>query len=107
MAKGNTFKFLEGTVAGIALGVAASMFLASKKGKELRNNIEDVTADFYKYISPKVKKVKKMGEREYKLFMKSAAEQYVKTKKISEDMAKQLIKDSQQSWKHFSRHLGK
>ena len=107
MAKGNATKFLEGAVAGIALGVAASMFLASKKGKELKNDIADVTADFYKYISPKVKKIEKMGEKEYKEFMKNAAGQYAKTKKISEDMAKNLIKDAQQSWKHFSKHLGK
>lgn len=107
MAKSNTIKFLEGAVAGVALGVAASMFLASKKGKELKKDIKDVTADFYKYISPKVKKIGKMGEDEYKKFMKNAAEQYSKTKKISEDIAKDLVKDAQQSWKHFSKHLGK
>ncbi len=111
MAKGNALKFLEGAVAGIALGVAASIFLASKKGKSVKINIkksiEDVTADFYKYISPKVKKIEKMGEKEYKEFMKNSAEKYVKTKKISEDMAKDLVKDAQQSWKHFSKHLGK
>ena len=107
MAKGNTTKFLEGAVAGLALGVVASMFLATKKGKALKNDIADITADFYKYISPKVKKIEKMGEKEYKEFMKSAAEQYAKTKKISEGMAKQLIKDAQQSWKQFSKHLEK
>ena len=105
MAKGNTAKFLEGTVAGIALGVAASMFLNSKKGKEVKNNIEEITADFYKYISSKIKKVEKMGEKEYKMFMKDAALQYAKVKKIPEDMAKQLIVNVQQSWKHFSKHL--
>lgn len=107
MAKGNTLKFLEGAVAGVALGVAASMFLNSKKGKALKKDIADVTADFYKFISPKIKKIEKMGEKEYKEFMKNSAEQYAKSKKISEDMAKQLIKYTQQSWKHFSKHLGK
>ena len=107
MAKGNTLKFVEGAVAGLALGVAASMLLATKKGKELKGDIAAVTADFYKYISPKVKKIEKMGEKEYKEFMKGAAEQYIKTKKTSTDIAKQLIKEAQQSWKHFSKHLGK
>ena len=111
MAKGNTTKFLEGAVAGIALGVAASMLLATKKGKEVEKQVtasmEDIMADFYKYVSPKVKKIEKMGEKEYKEFMKASAGQYAKTKKISEDMAKQLVKDAQQSWKHFSKHLGK
>lgn len=107
MAKGNSMKFLEGAVAGIALGVAASVFLSSKKGKALKKDIAGVTADFYKYISPKVKKMEKMGEKEYKAFMKSAAEQYIKTKKISASMAKDLMKETQQSWKHFSSHLKK
>ena len=107
MAKNNALKFLEGAVAGIALGAAASMFLASKKGKALKKDIVQITADFYKSISPKVKKIEKMGEGEYKEFMKNAAEGYVKAKKISGDMAKQLIKEAQQSWKHFSKHLGK
>jgi len=107
MAKGNAVKFLEGAVAGLALGVAASMFLATKQGKELKGDLANVTADFYKYISPKVKKIQKMGEKEYKEFMKNAAGQYAKSKKMSEDMAKQLMKEVQQSWKHFSKHLGK
>jgi len=107
MAKVNTLKFLEGAVAGITLGVAASMFLASKKGKELKGDMADVTADFYKFISPKIRKIKKMGEKQYKEFMKNAAEQYARTKKISEDMAIKLIKEAQQSWQHFSEHLEK
>lgn len=107
MAKNTAVKILGGAVAGIALGVAASMFMSSKKGKKLEKDIADITADFYKYISSKVKKIEKMGEKEYKDFMKDAAERYVKTKKISEDMAKQLIKEAQQSWKHFSKYLEK
>ena len=107
MAKGNTSKFLVGAVAGIALGVAASMLLSSRVGKKLKKDAADIMADFYKYISPKVKKIEKMGEKEYKEFMKNAAMQYAKTKKISGDMAQQLIKDAQQSWKPFSSHLGK
>ena len=64
MAKNNTVKVLAGAVAGIALGVAATMFLDSKKGKELKKDITKTTADFYKYISPKIKKIEKMGEKE-------------------------------------------
>ena len=92
---------------GVAMGVAASLFLSSKKGKQLTKEAKEGLADFYAYIAPKIKKMKKMGEKEYKAFMKSAVEQYAKTKKMSEQMAKELIKETQQSWKHFSRHLGK
>jgi len=110
MAKGNTLKFLEGTMAGVAFGVAASMLLASGEGKSIKihviKSIKDTTADFYKYVSPKIKKIEKMGEKEYKDFMKVSAKQYASKKKISEDLTEQLITEAQQSWKHFSKHLG-
>ena len=41
------------------------------------------------------------------MFMKSSAEKYAKAKKMSEETAKNLVKEAQQSWKHFSKHLGK
>jgi Tfp pilus assembly protein PilP len=38
--------------------------------------------------------------------MKEAADKYGKTKKMGEDTIKELVKDAQGSWKHFSKHLG-
>ena len=107
MAKGGATKFVEGAIAGLALGVAASVFLASKKGKEVRKTVEDMTVDFYKQISPKIKKIEKMGEKEYKDFMREAASKYAKTKKMTDSMSKELIKNVQQSWKHIAKHLPK
>src|SRR3989338_4679063 len=105
MAKGTTKKFLEGAAAGLALGVAATIFLSSKKGKELREDVKEKMADFYKYIAPKVKKMGKMGEKEYKEFMKNAVAHYSKAKKVSGDVAKEIMKETQKSWRHFSKHL--
>ncbi|MDP2741263.1 MAG: YtxH domain-containing protein [bacterium] len=105
MAKNNTQKFLGGAIAGLALGVAASIFVSSKKGKELREDVKDRMADFYKYIVPKVKKIEKMGEKEYKEFMKNAVGQYSKARKISEDVSKEIVKEAQKSWHYFSKHL--
>lgn len=105
MAQGNKLKFIEGAVAGVALAVAAGMFLKTKRGKKLKKDIESVAADFYEYVSPMLKSAKKMSEKEYKIFMKNAAEQYAKVKKISSDMAKQLIEKAQESWKNFSDNL--
>lgn len=101
--KGNSLKFLEGAVAGLALGVAASLFLTSKRGKEIRHDVKEKMADFYKYIAPKVKKMKQMGEKEYKVFMKNAAMQYGKAKKFSAAATAELIKEAQKTWHHFSK----
>lgn len=105
MENGTSAKLLAGAVAGVALGVGASMFLASKKGKEIKGDITAIMVDFYKSISREIKNVEKMGEKEYKDFMKNAAEKYVQAKKISGKTAKQVIKDAQQSWKHFAKNL--
>lgn len=102
-----TSKVLTGVAAGIALGIAANIFLKSKTGKKVKAGVKDITADFYQYISPRIKKIGAMGQKEYSEFMKKAAHEYGKAKKISEAAIKDLVKEAQGSWKHFSKHLGK
>ena len=104
MAKRNTINFLEGAAAGLAIGVAATIFLSSKKGKELTKEMKDKLADFYVWIAPKVKKMEKMGEKQYKEFMKDAVIQYGKAKKLSENITKQLVTEAQKSWHHITKH---
>ena len=101
MQKGDTLKFLEGAVAGLALGIAASMFLSSKTGKALKKEVKDTAADFYEYIAPKLKKIKKMSEAEYKEFMRISAQKYGELKKLSEDKISELVQEAQKSWHHF------
>lgn len=103
----NSTKVLSGAIAALAIGVAAAVFLNSKKGKELKKELKAGLGDFYKVIAPRLKKIKKMGQEEYKAFMKQAAEQYGKAKKMAEPKIAELVKDAQDSWKHFSNHLGK
>lgn len=102
MANKNGIRFLEGAVAGIALGIAGAIFLNSKRGKKLKKGIQEVTADFYEYAAPKVKKLGKITEAEYKKFITHAAEQYAKAKKISKGVASKLIKEAEDSWDHFT-----
>ena len=103
MKKNNKTKFLEGALIGLALGIAGSIFLSSKKGEKIKGDIKNITADFYKYIAPKVKKVKKMGEKEYKEFIKNSVKQYGKVKKISGDKISELTKEAIKSWNHLSK----
>jgi|SRR5581483_8696173 len=105
MKKNGALKFLEGAAVGVALAVAGSIFMASKTGKKLKKEAEAYLADFYKWISPKLKKMGKMGKAEYHEFMKNAVAQYAKSKKMSEKMAKELMEKAQKSWDHLSKHL--
>ena len=96
--------FIEGAAVGLALGVAGSMLMVSKTGKAIKKEIKHLSIEFYKWVAPKVKNVKNFTEEEYKVFMKKAAEEFSKARKLSADTAKWLSKEAQNSWKHFSKH---
>ncbi len=106
MAK-NKSKFVTGAVVALAVGVAATIFLNSKKGKKLQKNVKEGLGDFYKTVAPRLKKMKKIGQQEYKAFMKQAAQQYGKAKKMAGPKIAELAKEAQDSWNHFSKHLAK
>lgn len=105
MKQSTTVKIVEGVLAGAALGVAAGMLLAPKAGEKIRKDIKNMAADVYKTAAPKLKKMKKIGEAEYKAFMSNAAKTYGKAKKLSEKEIAALSKEAQDSWKHLRKHF--
>ncbi len=102
---GGALKFLEGAAVGLALGIAGAVFLSSKTGQKLQKDVKDNLADFYKYISPKLKKMGKMAKKDYEEFMKQAVVQYGKARKMSEGATEELMDKVKESWKHLSKHL--
>ena len=105
MAKKKSSKFLEGALIGSVLGVAVGIFTESKTGKEMRKEVKDKMADFYKTIAPKLKNAKEMGEKEYKMFIDKALADYKKNKKFDAGDLKKLAKEAHASWKHLKKHL--
>ncbi|MFH1713771.1 MAG: YtxH domain-containing protein [Patescibacteria group bacterium] len=95
---------LSGAAIGIALGVVAGLFLQSKKGKEIKKDAKQKVAEFYKYISPKLKKMKQLGEKEYFEFIETAAKNFSKAKKLTAEELKILIVDAKSTWKHLKKH---
>ncbi len=98
-------KFLSGALIGAALGVAAGIFAESKTGKEVRKEIKDKMAEFYKTVAPKLKNAKEMGEKEYKIFINKALADYKKNKKFDAEDLKKMAKEAHASWKHLKKHL--
>lgn len=96
---------LAGGLIGAALGVGAGLLAESNLGKQLGKEGKHLSADFYRYMSPQIKKVKEVGEAEYKEFVEKAIERYSKDKKLSKTEAQHLAKDAQASWKHLKKNL--
>lgn len=98
-------KLLGGALVGAALGVAAGLLLAPESGKKLRGDLKKRSAEFYAHLSPRIKKMKKMGEKEYGQFVKNAAKNYGKAKRLSSQQQKALVAEAQKTWKHLQKHL--
>lgn len=103
--KGSGYAWLAGGLIGAALGVGAGLLAESKFGKKLGGDAKQLSADFYRYMAPQIKKVKKMGEAEYKDFVAEAMRRYGKDKKLSRTEAQRLVKSAQASWKHLKKNL--
>ena len=105
MKNTNKKNLLEGALAGAALGALAALLLAPESGKNLRKDIKQKSADFFKMLAPKLKKLKKLSEDEYHALAKDAAMQYAKAKKMSKSEADELMKEAKSSWKELKKHL--
>lgn len=103
--KSNAMGVMGGALVGAALGAAAGLFLAPSSGKKLRKDIKHQAMEIYKMAAPQLKKLKNMGEAEYKAAMASAVAVYSKAKKLSTAEARMLQKEAEASWKTLQKHL--
>lgn len=105
MKNKNGVKLLEGALIGAVLGVAAGMLATSETGRKMGKDIKKLSGDFYRYIAPQVKKLKKVSEAQYNAFVTESAKKYAKTKKLSLAEQKALAAEAKRSWKHIKKHL--
>ena len=98
-------KFLSGALLGAALGVAVGLFANTKSGKKVVKEVKDTSADFYKYLAPRLKKAKEIGESEYKNFVDTALVAYNKNKKFNKSDLEKLKKEAYASWKQIKKHF--
>jgi gas vesicle protein len=102
----NGGKILGGALIGAALGVAAGMLITSESGKKMGRDIKKLSGDFYSYIAPQVKKLKRVGEAQYHEFVTEGAKKFAKAKRLSPAKEKMLVMEAKRSWKHIKKHLG-
>jgi gas vesicle protein len=102
---GSGGKLLEGALVGAVLGIAAGMILTSEAGKKMGTDIKKLSVDFYRYMAPQVKKLKKLGESEYNALVEQTVKKYAKAKKLSLAEEKILAKEAKRSWGHIKSQL--
>ena len=100
-----TVKILEGTLVGVALGVAAGVLLAPNSGKKTREYLKNLSGDFYNYITPKIKKLKKISEAEYNLLVAKGMKRYAKAKLLSLPEQKVILGEAKSFWEQIKRHI--
>ncbi len=105
MKKSTKSHLIEGALVGAVLGVVAGLALAPETGKELRADVTKRLNEFYAYLAPKLKKLKKMGEEDFQEFVVEAAKTYTKAKKLSAEESASLVSEAKKSWKHIKKNL--
>lgn len=97
---------MTGMLIGAALGVAAGILLESKeKRKKLGTQARQISADFYRYAAPRLKKAKKIGEAQYGVLVKEAAKRFGKGKNLSRPEVRRLLRAARASWKRVKKNL--
>ncbi|HUZ92380.1 MAG TPA: hypothetical protein VNG29_00070, partial [Candidatus Paceibacterota bacterium] len=103
----NGAKIVEGALVGAALAVAAGMFLKSKAGRKAERKTKVATAKFYRQISPEVKKLRSVGEKQLHAFAAKNAKNFAKAKKLSAAEERALTAEAKHSWRHVKKYLPK
>ncbi|MEK9175454.1 MAG: hypothetical protein AAB795_02560 [Patescibacteria group bacterium] len=98
-------RLIEGVLVGAVLGVGAALLAKSDTGKTLGKEAKNSVSDFLKYLAPKLKKINKIGEAEYKMLVREAMKQYSKNKKLSKDEITRLTKEAHETWSHLKKHF--
>jgi gas vesicle protein len=98
-------KLLGGALIGTALGVVAGILVASDSGKKIGKDLKRLSGEFYRYIAPQLKKMRQVGEVEYRALIARSVDNFVKTKKVSISEGKILAQEARRSWSHIKKNL--
>lgn len=75
---------------GLAAGLAAGLFLRSKKGKELTNDVKKTAASVQKQLAKKLKAIPHLTKEKYETIVDELVGAYQKTAEMAEGELKTL-----------------
>jgi len=105
--KNSLQSFVAGAVVGIGVGIGAAIFLNSKYGRHIKENIEETMGEFYEQIQDKAQELKEMGQEQYEQFMKKAVKKFSQTKRLSQEAADFILEEAERSWDYFANEWGR
>jgi len=94
-----------GLMIGTAIGVAAGLFVQTKKGKELMKNVEKKTAVLQKKLMKELKNAENITKSKYEDLVDKVMAYYVKTKDISKKEVPEIKKFMMKKWSSIEKQL--
>lgn len=92
-------------MAGALFGVAAGIFMSSKKGKQLAKDLKKHTHDIEGRLRQELEKAKKVGEREYEDAIDTVLAYYTKSRSIAKSEVPALRRYLVGRWSEVQKEL--
>lgn len=94
-----------GLMAGAVIGMAAGLFLQSRKGKELTKEAQEKAAALEEQVMKKLKDVKHLSQKKYEEVVDHVMAYYERTKELSETEAPEVRKFLLARWKAINEYI--
>jgi len=95
--------FKGGLIAGALFGLAAGIFMTSKQGKQMAQQLKSRAGEIQMRIDKEFKKHKKLTESSYKEAIDTVLAYYLKTKQIAKEEIPSLRRYLLTKWKDVQR----
>ncbi len=99
----SVFKYgFIGFILGAAVGAIAALFLTTKTGKQLREELKNTILEMQKKVEEKASKIKNITKEKYEEIVNSVIDFYNKAKNFTEkeiELIKKILLEQQQSEK--------
>lgn len=103
----NKSHFKSGLLAGAVFGLAAGIFMNSKRGKELAAELRSHTKEIQTRLNKELKKAKKVTEASYGDAIENVLAYYTKSRKIAAREVPELRRYLLAKWNDVKKELAK
>lgn len=107
MAEKKSSHFGAGLLAGALVGMAAGLFVQSKKGKALRKDIQKKGLQFQGKLMKELKNAKDLSKEKYEEIVDKMLAYYEQTKDIAKSEVPEVRKFLMKNWTEVSKQLKK